>query len=176
MRLFVAIPFSEKCEKYLNDIQNKLPDAKMRLSNHFHITLQFLGHVQPEKVDEIKKQLKEISFGQFNLTLDKLGVFKNPKGYIRVAWIAVSFPEELKNLQTQVEEKLKPLGFEPDKPFKPHLTLARIKFADDKKFEEELKGIKAPPLTETVERMVLFQSHLSRDGAQYENLLEVKAS
>jgi 2'-5' RNA ligase len=173
MRLFVAIPFSEKFDKYLKELQGKLPEAKMRLNGHFHITLQFLGDVQPEKVDEIKEQLTKIIFKPFKVKLENLGVFKNKKGYIRVAWVGISFPEELKELQKQVEENLREVGFELDKPFSPHLTLARIKFTDDKKFEEELKKISVENFEETVEKIVLYQSHLSREGAEYKELLTI---
>lgn len=176
MRLFIAIPFSEKFVSYMRELQKGLPEAKMRHNGHFHITLQFLGNIQPEKLDEIKGQLKKIQFKPIRVKLEELGVFKNFKGYIRVVWAGLSFPDELKDLQKNVEKNMKEIGFELDKPFSPHVTLARVKFANDKEFEEKLKEISVDPLEETFDRIILYRSHLTEKGPQYEELLTIPAT
>lgn len=175
MRLFIALPLSEKITDYIKDLQDKLPDAKMTLNRHFHLTLQFLGDADINQAQAVMKELKKITFNKFPIKLTRPGVFKDKRGYIRIVWLGMEYPEELKILQTDVEDLMKPLGFIPDKPFSPHLTLARVKFADDKIFEEKLNKIKTEIIQETIDRMVLFESVLSPEGASYNELLTIKA-
>ena len=175
MRLFIALPFSEQIQNYLESLLTKLPEAKMTLNHHFHITLQFLGDVSVEQAQEIQQALKKISFPKMNLKLTEIGVFKNYQGFIKVVWVGITFPEELKKLQKDIETSMKQLGFKPDKPFSPHLTLARIKFADDKVFEEQLKKINLDKLEDTASKIILFESVLSSYGASYNELLTIQA-
>ena len=54
-------------------------------------------------------------------------LFRSPK-FPRVIWVGLDQGgENLVQLAKIVEEKLAPLGFKSDKPFKPHATIFRIK-------------------------------------------------
>ena len=121
-------------------------------------------------------ELKKISFKKFSVKFGDIGVFKNRRGFIQVVYTDITMPEELKKLQIQVENLMKTLGFYPDKPFKPHITLARVKFAEDKNFELELKKIKTENPGEIIDEMVLFESVLSPEGASYNELLTINAN
>lgn len=145
----------------------------MTLNKHFHLTLQFIGQVQPEELEPIKEKLSSVKFTKIALKLEKIGVYKNKKGYIKVVWAGLTFPPELKVLQETLS--LGELNYELDKPFAPHLTLARIKYADDKKFEKELEIIKISPMEFTLDTLILYQSHLSKEGSKYEELLTIQA-
>jgi 2'-5' RNA ligase len=175
MRLFIAIPFSDEFSGRMKQLQKALPEAKAKTNNHFHLTLQFLGEAGYEDLKKIKEALKEIHFKSFTLKLKKLGVFKNNKGHIKVVWAGFNFPDELKDLQKNIEDKMRKAGFVLDKPFSPHVTLVRIKFADDKKYEKELNEIKPEPLSEKVDKFVLYKSELRPDGPEYEEILTVNA-
>jgi 2'-5' RNA ligase len=176
MRLFIALPFSDNVKNYLEGLQSGLPEAKMNLNHHFHITLQFLGEASVEQAQVIMNELKKISFKKFSVKFGEIGFFKNRRGFIQLVYVDILMPEELKKLQIQVENLMKTLGFYPDKPFKPHITLTRIKFADDKIFEQELKKIKTENLLETIDKMVLFESVLSPEGASYNELLTINSN
>jgi 2'-5' RNA ligase len=66
--------------------------------------------------------------------------------------------------------------FPEDKRFQAHLTIARVKYVEDKqKFLGVLKLIKVEPLTFEVNKMILFKSQLSPTGATHEPLMEIKA-
>ncbi|MFC1810967.1 RNA 2',3'-cyclic phosphodiesterase [Patescibacteria group bacterium] len=160
MRLFVALKLPKQISDYLESLQKSLPEGKMKLNKHFHLTLQFLGHTDSEKLDDIKNALKKISFEKIPIKLGKIGVFKDKKGFIKVVWASLEASETLNELQKEVQKSLKSLGFEPDKPFSPHLTLARIKYIDDEKFEQELKNIKIEPLEAKLTELILYQNHL----------------
>lgn len=176
MRLFIAMPFSDKAKNYLEGLQSKLPEAKMSLNHHFHITLQFLGEASLAQAQVIMNELKKISFKKFSVKFRDIGVFKNKRGFVQIVYADLSVPDELKNLQFKVEDIMKSLGFYPDKQFKPHITLARVKFADDKIFEQELRKIKTENFEETLDKIVLFESVLSTEGSVYNELLTINAN
>ncbi len=80
-------------------------------------------------------------------------------------------------LQKEVESSLETIGFEPeDRPFRPHLTLGRVKSSRGKeeliriveKYREEEIG------TFQVEKIVLFKSDLTPTGPIYTPLREIK--
>jgi 2'-5' RNA ligase len=87
-----------------------------------------------------------------------------------VVWIGLEPEKEVLQLQQQIEELLG-REFGKEKSFKAHLTLARVKFVDDKaKFLQQLKEIKTERLTFVVERFVLKESILSPNGPIYKDL------
>lgn len=166
MRLFVALNLPEEIKDYLKSLQDGLPEAKMNLTSDFHLTLQFLGEVSPDKALEIKSALYHVFMPHMKIKLGGVGVFKS-RGHVNVVWVGLLIPEELKLVQSEVLEQLAPLGFLEDKPFKPHLTLARVKFSEDD-FEKKLVGIKVEPKEFFVDSFELMESHLSSHGAEYE--------
>ena len=74
-----------------------------------------------------------------------------------------------------VVEKLSSLGFQADKPFKPHLTIFRVKnkignISDDlKKYQSYSFGV------QRISELKFKQSVLSSDGPIYSDLKVVKA-
>ncbi len=137
-RLFVGIFIDSKSlnkdyTKLKRDFGGILPGKWVKPEN-FHITLKFLGYVESSKIDDIKTSLRKILNTNYKetITLNGLGVFPNidnPK----VLYIDVKKVNILYDLNSVVEEKLSFLGFEKEKkPFKPHITIKRIKSKIDK--------------------------------------------
>ena len=173
MRLFVAIEIPEEIKDYLCGIREEIADSrnKIRLVNkdNMHLTLKFLGEVQPNKLDDIKANLKKITFKPFSVVLDNIGVFPN-EGYIRVVWVGLKPEEHVLELQKNIDENLKKL-FKKEKDFKPHLTIARVKYIEDKKqFVDKLKQIKVDNKKIEVNNFKLVKSTLTPKGPVYEEL------
>ena len=145
MRLFIAVEIPDDIKNYLGKIQEEFIDNhsnKIRPVNvnNIHLTLKFLGEVQPNNVELIKETLKKIKFKNFSVYLGRIGVFPS-ENYIRVIWVGLKPEETILKLQNDIDENLKKL-FKQEKNFKPHLTLARIQFIDDKKkFIDNFKKI-----------------------------------
>lgn len=169
MRLFIAIDFNE-LRDYFIELQKLLPkNAKLSLTKSFHITLKFLGEVQPDKVETITNTLKNIKFQSFSVFLDSIGIFPT-ENYIRVVWVGLKPEEKILELQKSIDELLKPL-LKKEKEFKAHITLARVKYPEDKKqFLEEIKKIKIKNKKIEIRDFRLIKSTLSPKGAIYENL------
>lgn len=176
MRLFIAIELPHDIKDYLRQLQEQLPEAKMSKAKDFHLTLQFLGDVDEGKAENIKKALEKVLFSPFSLTLSSIGVFPNEKN-VRVVWIGLKECKELTELQRNAENAMKQLNFKSDKRFHPHLTLARVKYVDDKKgFIERIKQIKTDEKGFDVKSFCLFRSTLTPEGAVYDILGEYRQS
>ena len=173
MRLFIAIEIPEEIKDYLCGIQQEIANSKnkIRLVNKgsMHLTLKFLGEVQPPKLDDIKNNLKKITFKPFSVVLDNIGVFPN-EGYIRVVGVGLKPEEPVLELQKSIDENLKKL-FKKEEDFKPHLTIARVKYIEDKKqFVDKLKRIKVDNKKIDVNNFKLVKSTLTPNGPIYEDL------
>jgi 2'-5' RNA ligase len=150
-----------------------LPEAKLVVPHNIDLTIKFLGEVPDAKLEEIKTKLSEIKFKPFKAMLNGTGVFT--EDFIRVAWVGLTPSEKFEELHVIADNALKGL-FPEEKRFQAHLTIARVKYVEDKqKFLGVLKLIKVEPLTFEVNKMILFKSQLSPTGATHEPLMEIKA-
>ena len=173
MRLFIAIGISEDIKEYMIKVQKQIDDKNNKIrfanKNSVHLTLKFLGEVQPNKLEEIKNNLKKITMEPFSIVLDNIGVFPN-ESYIRVIWIGLKPEGPIIELQKDIDTNLE-LLFKKEKDFKPHLTLARVKYVEDKDdFINKLKNIEIENQKIDVDNFKLIKSTLSSEGPIYENL------
>ena len=169
MRVFIAIEVPEDVKNYLEKMQQQLPKGKLRLVKSFHLTLKFLGEITPDKVERIKQLLGNVKFEKFAAETSSMGIFPS-ENYIRVIWIGLEPEELILQLQRQVENALAD-EFKKERGFKTHLTLARVKYVDDKKeFAQELKKIKTERVKFIVESFKLKKSTLTGEGPVYEDL------
>lgn len=173
MRTFVAVEVSdndviENITKLQSDIDIH---AKPVSTKNLHLTLQFLGEVSEDRIDEVRDVLSKIKFPKFDLEFQGIGIFPNPK-FPRVIWIGTNNEGSTKliKLAHNVENVLTPLGFKSDKPFKSHMTIFRIKDKIEniskklKKFEESNFG------TQRVDKLKFKQSTLTPEGPVYSDL------
>ena len=88
MRIFIAVEISDvEILKKIQTFQEEFQiDAKPIKINQIHFTLQFLGDISEDRCEEVKQQLRKITFSQFDLSLKGVGVFPNLKNP-RVVWI-----------------------------------------------------------------------------------------
>jgi len=178
MRLFIAADVhSEDCKKKFSDLQKELlrKDLPLRPVSvaQYHITMQFLGEVEPKKTEEIKRALSSLIFTTIPVTYHGIGVFPN-ENYIRVIWIGVDeqAQEKLTALASEIQSRLQPLGFKPDKKFHPHITLFRVKQKID---ANALSPYRQASFGEdSLTTLTLKMSELSPEGPQYTDLLTIQ--
>lgn len=178
MRVFVAIEITnnEVISSIKKFQENINIDAKPVELANLHFTLQFLGEISKEMAQKIIQSLQTIEFSSFDVNLKEIGAFPKPK-FPRVVWIGTdeSGGNMLIQLSKKVEKMLEPLGFFSDKPFKPHITVFRIK----KKIGDisgELEDNKMVNFgIQNVSNIKLKKSVLSPNGPVYSDLLEIRA-
>jgi len=131
MRLFVGIDLpAEVCEKLERLLMHLRPAAHLKWSPvyNLHITLKFIGEWPEEKLPQLKAALATVPRrAPIPASVKGLGFFPNAR-QPRVFWAAIECGDELAALARDVEAAIEPLGIaKENRPFRPHLTLARIK-------------------------------------------------
>jgi len=179
MRTFVAIEINN--QEILDNIaklqKNANIDAKAILPEQIHFTLQFIGEIDGTSKEKIVNAINRIEFSEFEITLQGIGAFPRTKSP-RVIWIGVNKAdgELISALASQVHAKLSELGFKNDKPFKPHITIFRVKnkindVTDElTKFNSKIFG------KQLVSQIKLKKSTLTSSGPIYEDLAVVEAN
>ncbi len=178
MRAFIAVEMPEEIKEILLNAQKKIntEKAKIGLARAFHLTLKFLGEVDEKKIEEIKNKLNGVKFDSFETSLTNIGVFPD-ENYIRVVWVGLNDSENrITGLQKQIDSKTEILGFKKDTRFHPHLTLARVKFVEDKQdFIKDLKEIKIKKKSFQITEFKLIKSILTPEGPVYEDITVFQA-
>lgn len=174
MRLFLSCEIPQDIAAYVHELAKQLPaGAKYTVPHNIDLTIKFLGDVPEATLDEIKQRLSQLRFKPFRAMLNGIGVFT--EDFIRVVWAGLTPSEKFDELHVMVDEALTGL-FPKEKRFLAHLTIARVKYVEDKvKFLEQVKAIKVEPKTFDVNKLVLFSSTLSPKGARHEPVLEISA-
>ena len=183
IRSFLAIelpgPILTKIGEVQGGLRSSRADVRWTNPETIHLTLKFFGNIEESRIDPIFKSIEEPirNTPPFSLKVQGVGAFphlKNP----RVIWIGlVDEREALTLLQKQIETYLEKIGFQPeDRPFRPHLTLGRMKSTRGK---EELAGRMERYREEEfgdveVERVILFKSELKPSGPIYTPLGDVR--
>lgn len=160
-RCFISINVSEEVKKEIKKVQDELPEfvGKKTEIENLHLTLKFLGEIDEEKVEEVRKKLREIKIKKFETKIDSVGMF----GF-KIIWLHLIGCDEL---QKEIDESLKGL-FKPEKRFMSHLTIARVKKVEDKKrFLDDLRKIKVPEVKFIVDKFCLMESVLGSNGPTY---------
>ncbi len=178
MRTFVAVEIQnqdvlEAIVKIQSDFKIKAKPVTMQ---NMHFTLLFLGELTSESVEKVKNSLAIILFNPFQVKFTHVGAFPDAK-YPRVIWLGVDEEgaRKLVELATQVEKKLEPLGYKPDKPFIPHLTIFRTKYKCGD-FSNILEKFKTVDLgTVLVKEIKLKKSILTPSGPIYSDLQVILA-
>lgn len=108
-------------------------DLKLVAPENIHITVRFLGNITPTMVEQIAEEMKKVQFAPFNVQISGLGAFPDLR-YPRVVWAGITEgADQLKSVFSQLEPRLRSLGFTPDhKGFSPHLTIARVRSGRNK--------------------------------------------
>ena len=177
MRVFVAVEISnDDVKKSVKSLQDSMQiDAKPVSLEQLHFTMQFLGEISQVQAQEVIESLRAVKFSEFVVSLRGTGAFPKPK-FPRTVWIGTDRGggERLVELAKRVETALRPLGFAPDKPFRPHITVFRVK----KKvgdITEELNAQNGDFGMQSVSSIKLKKSKLGSDGPSYSDLGEVAA-
>src|SRR6476620_8293401 len=125
--MFVAIELDDRIKRTLPSVASALVLRASAKQGAFkfvnpaqaHLTLSFLGDVQPPMSDGLVSAMNDpIDLHPFRIAFRGLGVFP-PRGAPRVLWLAVSDgADEVIALQRVVARRLEAIGVAPeDRPF-----------------------------------------------------------
>ncbi len=129
-----------------------------------HVTLRFLGSIEPRRLPEITGQVREQTARllPFRMHLGGLRAFPSQRR-AKLVVLDVGPDESLQELAAAVERGVVAAGFPPeDRRFHPHLTLGRVQ-GRVAGFDRAAPGGSGCQVAESV----LFRSELHPDGARY---------
>ncbi|MFA5118895.1 MAG: RNA 2',3'-cyclic phosphodiesterase [Candidatus Omnitrophota bacterium] len=182
MRAFIAIEITAEIKGFLAGLQKELRKSNADISwvkpNNIHITMRFLGEIQPAQQNILAEILDTAlrRHSPFKLRVSSLGAFPNTKSP-RVIWTGIDLgTEQLQKISGELEAAIHTAGFPgEERPFTAHLTLGRTKSSLNRsllakiigdlnqRFEEEKPEM-------TVSKVTLFKSTLTPGGPVYEAL------
>jgi 2'-5' RNA ligase len=177
LRLFVAIPIPDEVRQRLLAISSGVRGARWVRPEGMHITLFFAGEMDRDQANDLDAELETVQMPAFELSCRGLGYFERGSR-IKSVWAGIEPSESLVYLHDRVESAAVKAGFEREtRKFTPHITLARLKGgrADDiGPWIETHDHLSTPPFT--VEGFTLYRSHLAREGAMYDPMVEYQIS
>ncbi|HJU60118.1 MAG TPA: RNA 2',3'-cyclic phosphodiesterase [Nitrososphaeraceae archaeon] len=184
MRTFIAVDCNNR-EKISNLQQNILKsypsfDFLLRPVNieNLHFTLFFFGEIENKQLELITNKMNEIVFEEFEINYRKIGAFPSFK-YPKVIWIGLDNQSErkLNSLFDLVKFKMEQIGFRPDKQFKPHLTIFRIKrpIVNLEQYLNKYNNDVSIDFSEKIDKIHIKKSELFASGPVYSNILTIFA-
>ncbi|MBL8006196.1 MAG: RNA 2',3'-cyclic phosphodiesterase [Ignavibacteria bacterium] len=182
MRTFISINPDDETKNKISELQSDLKKIILRINRsgydylrwekpaNLHMTLFFIGEINEDKLTGIQTGLKEVSgdfpFKEIGFRSDGLNAFPGLR-FPRVLVISLLNPDKgVYLLSDKINSVMKKAGFEQDKKFIPHITIARVKrdrkinlsgLSEEIDFEFEFKS----------EDFYLMKSDLSRSGPEY---------
>jgi 2'-5' RNA ligase len=179
-RTFIAILIPEVWTEYLAAVARELARGATGLSwvkpENVHVTVRFLGDLDDAGVARVRASVRRSAapLRAPVARLGRLGAFPRPERP-RVVWVGLSEGEEgMKAVAAAVDRGLEEDGFgRAEKPFRAHLTLARVR--------EGAKGVPLlstplpePPPAEPLRRLAVMKSDLHPSGARYNAFEEIR--
>ena len=176
IRAFIAVKvpgnIADSLENFLTELR-PLSRIKWVRRNQFHITLKFLGELEPSIIRLVQDLLMPLKkFKPFTIELNHIGGFPNLNAP-RVLWLGGDKgSQELAKLSRKINDILYSEADLPldDKKFRAHLTLARLK---DSNLPEELvrKLGTVQNFSWLCDELFLMRSELTPGGPIYSQLL-----
>jgi 2'-5' RNA ligase len=170
MRVFVAVEVTDRATRErIGTFRQSAGGAGKAVELHnLHFTLRFLGEITEESARAAADALKSVRFRPFNVALRGAGSFGRPP---RVVWAGTD-PDGSRELLRLAGAVNDAVGGRADKPFRPHLTILRIKKGqsiDISGYDGYEWGV------QHVDAIKLKRSVLGRTGPAYTDLAEVPA-
>jgi RNA 2',3'-cyclic 3'-phosphodiesterase len=195
MRLFIAVDLDDGVRGEVRRLIARMrpevrDDRSPRITwvapERLHLTLHFLGNVDGETAARLATHVgSPIDLAAFRVVFGGVGTFSS-RGRPNVIWLGVvEGREPLIELHAIVGERLKAVGCELDeRPFSPHLTLARLRQTRGTGLQRDgRRGLSPVPVLvpgtgldregsrglspTVVDRVTLYESRLGSGGATH---------
>jgi 2'-5' RNA ligase len=180
-RLFWAVPLTATPALLQAFVELKRWQTVLRISRaeQFHLTMKFLGDTAPERTDELVEAGRSVVLGDRvpPVVCEGAGVFP-PRGRPNVIWTGLTGAEPLVELANRLDNAMCQLGYAPERrPFRPHLTLARIKGHPPRPLLNWLEQQRTAVFGEIpVRELTLFRSELTPTGSIYTPVAQLPLS
>jgi 2'-5' RNA ligase len=180
IRVFLSIHIvDESLLSRISNIQRRLDQeaAKLKIveKNNIHFTLRFFGDTSPSKIEEMREILETVKIDPFMISIAGVGAFPSARRP-NVIWVGVDQnAERVAELKARIDSLLVNLGYQPERNFTAHATIARVRFLQNReRMLGNLESLSKESVgTMTVTAFQMTKSTLMPSGPIYEALWEV---
>jgi 2'-5' RNA ligase len=176
-RTFCAIalpaPACQQANEHIRKLKDQFPDVRVRWTRDekFHLTVKFLGEIPEERVGKLSRAATRVtgSLSPFKLVIAGAGAFP-PGRPPKVLWLGVTDQEGgLAALHSSLDDECAQEGFAKEqRPFQPHLTLARPREPKGARALASLhKDLNFVAIEIAVSELLVIRSELSSNGSNY---------
>jgi 2'-5' RNA ligase len=176
MRVFCAIDLPdnvrERLLQHIARLRDEVPQTRASWSrDNVHLTLKFLGEIPQSRVENLSQAASRSVAGlsPFEVFVEETGAFPQ-HGPPRVLWIGVTDASgELAELHARLEEECAKAGFaKEERPFHPHLTLARLRKPQGARtLASAHQELGFEPVVVTVSELLVMRSELTNEGSKH---------
>lgn len=170
-RLFVALRPTPPVRTLLQNVMGGVPGARWQDDEQLHVTVRFIGTVDPRQADDIAAALATVAAPAPVARIDGVGTFER-RGMVDTLWARVTPVEPLAALHRKVDQALARVGVAPDpRRYLPHVTLARFSRAagDPAAIDRWVAQCAALSSADfAMPHLTLYESLLGHEGARYE--------
>jgi 2'-5' RNA ligase len=177
IRTFIAIkiPRLDPLRRVLKELAGMGRALKTVDPDNLHVTLKFLGETDVDLIREVRALMERAAQSRTScdVSVTELGVFPQAERP-SVVWAGLRGADVLASLAAELEAGLEPYGFpRENRPFVPHLTLARVKARPPESLHDLLtRHAKTAFGQAKIDHVEFIRSELGPDGSRYTVLAE----
>jgi 2'-5' RNA ligase len=172
IRTFIAIkiPGLDPLHRVLKELAGMGSALKAVDPDNLHVTLKFLGRTDVNLVPVVRALMERAaqSSTSCELSITGLGMFPHAERP-NVVWAGLQGADTLASLAAEFEACLEPHGFpRENRPFVPHLTLARVKARPPASLRDLLSRHSKTAFGQAkIDQVELIRSEPGPEGSQY---------
>ena len=174
-RIFIALTpkkdLNDQIISLKKELKNNLlsnAEISWQKNDDHHVTLNFIGSMEPEQIEEMFEGLSQINFmNHLEINLDSVSFFPHEDSQLLVALVKPT--NQLLKLYERVDEVVTRIGFGSDlKTYKPHITLGRFKNKNRSQYLfEEFQEMN---ISSRINKIDIYESEFDRGRTAYELL------
>jgi len=171
IRLFAALNIPEEAKDKLIEVRNSvIPDSffKWEASDKLHLTLKFIGDFPSDDVDQIKSELMFLEdYSSLKSEFFNFGFFFRHNKPV-ILWVGMKIAGPINEIVNEMNRRLEKFSIQREnRPFKPHLTLLRIKNDFDDNLVHRFKNFTFEPINFYSNSISLYKSELLKTESKY---------
>ena len=175
-RIFLALTPNKELNDHIIELKKELKnsllsdaDIAWQKNSDHHLTLNFVGSMEPEQIEEMYAGISQINFmSHLQVDIASINFFPNEDSQLLVAMVKPT--NQLLKIYERIDEVVTRIGFGSSlKTYKPHITLGRFKDKNRTQFSfEDFNEIK---ISSRVNALDVYESDFDTGRSVY-NLLK----
>ncbi len=175
-RIFLALTPNKELNDHIIELKKGLKnsllsdaDITWQKNSDHHLTLNFVGSMEPEQIEEMYAGISQINFmSHLQVDISSINFFPNEDSQLLVAMVKPT--NQLLKIYERIDEVVTRIGFGSSlKTYKPHITLGRFKDKNRTQFSfEDFNEIK---ISSRVNALDVYESDFDNGRSVY-NLLK----